>query len=355
MYEAVANLHSHTVYSDGEATHDEVAAAAIRAGLDAVWVTDHNVYAQGLDGYRYQQGRRVLMLIGEEIHDQIRVPQKNHMIVLEARRELAALASRPQRLLDAVHQAGGLAFLAHIVDPEAPLFREADLSWVDKDLKGPFGIEIWNTMSEFKGHLTSIPSALWHAYLPDFSPVGPYPEALARWDALLAAGHRVPAVGGADAHGLHIRLGPLRLVIFPYEFLFRAVNTHILTEEPLSGDAEADRMRLSDALRRGRCFVAYGRPASPRGFQFTASSDRGEATLGDALTCRIGATLQIHLPRPAEIRLIRHGTVVRRWPSAENAIHMATEPGAYRVEALLPFRGRLRHWILSSPIYLVAD
>lgn len=355
MYEIVANLHTHTVYSDGEATHDEVAVAAIRAGLDAVFVTDHNVYAEGLDGYRYHQGRRVLLLVGEEIHDQIREPQKNHLLVLEARRELATLAARPQRLLDAVHQAGGLAFLAHIVDPAAPLFRQADLSWVDDGLRGPFGVEIWNTMSEFKGHLRSIPQALWYSYLPDFSPVGPFPEAVARWDAMLASGQRVPVIGGADAHGLKIRVGPLRLIIFPYEFLFRAVNTHILTQEPLSGDAEADRARLAEALRRGRTFVAYSRPASPRGFRFTAHSDWGEANLGDALPCRLGATLQIHLPRPADIRLIRNGVCIRQWPRAENAVHLATEPGAYRVETLLPFLGRQRHWILTSPIYLTSD
>jgi PHP domain len=355
MHEVVANLHSHTVYSDGEATHDEVAAAAIRAGLDVVWITDHNVYAQGLDGYRYLQGRRVLLLVGEEIHDQTRVPQKDHLIVLEAGRELASLATRPQQLLDAVHQAGGLAFLAHIVDPAAPLFHQGDLSWVEDTLRGPFGVEIWNTMSEFKGHLRSVPSAFWHAYFPDFSPVGPYPDALARWDAMLAAGKRVPAIGGADAHGMKIHLGPLRLTLFPYEFMFRAVNTHILVQEPLSGDADADRARLAEALRRGRCFVGYSRPASPRGFRFTAHSDRGEATLGDSLACRLGATLQVHLPRPAEITLIRHGTVVRRWASAESAVQLVTEPGAYRVEARLPFRGRLRHWIVSSPIYLTAD
>lgn len=355
MYEYIGNLHAHTVYSDGEATHDEVAVAAMAAGLDVVWVTDHNVYAQGLDGYRYRQGRRVLILVGEEIHDQIRVPQKNHMLVLEARRELARLASRPQTLLDAVRDAGGLAFLAHIVDPEAALFHEPDLSWVEMDLEGSFGIEIWNTMSEFKGHLRSIPAAVWYAYLPDFSPLGPYPEALARWDALLAAGRQVPAIGGADAHGTHVRLGPVQRVVLPYDFLFRAVNTHILCEEPLSGDAEADRRRLSDALRRGRCFVGYDRPAPTRGFRFTASADQGEASMGDSLPCRFGATFQVHLPAPAEIRLIRHGALVRRWPAAEAAVHTVNAPGAYRVEARLPFRGRLRHWILSNPIYLLAS
>jgi len=354
MQEYIGNLHAHTLYSDGDGTHDEVAAAAIAAGIDAVWITDHNVYVQGLDGYRYQHDRRVLLLAGEEIHDQIREPQKNHLIVLEARRELATLASHPQRLLNAVDEAGGMAFLAHLIDPPAPLFHEPDLSWVNIDLQGPFGVEIWNTMSEFKGHLRSVMAALWYAYFPDLSPVGPFPEALARWDALLASGRRVPAIGGADAHGTHVRLGPLQRVILPYKFLFRAVNTHMLCEEPLSGDAEADRRRLADALRKGHCFVGYDRPASTRGFGFTASSDHGEAMMGDSLTCRFGATFQIHLPRPAEIRLIRHGTILRRWTEAEAAMHTVNEPGAYRVEARIPFRGRLRHWILSNPIYLRA-
>lgn len=353
MHEYIANLHAHTVFSDGEATHDEVAAAAIAAGLDAVWITDHNVYVQGLDGYRYQGERRVLLLAGEEIHDQVRIPQKNHLLVIEARRELAPLAYHPQRLLEAVSEAGGLAFIAHLVDPEAPLFHEPDLSWVDTDLQGAFGVEIWNTMSEFKGHLRSIPRAVWHAFLPDFSPTGPYPEALRRWDALLASGRRVPAIGGADAHGTRVRLGPLTLTVLPYLFLFRAVNTHLLTEEPLTGDAEADRRRLADALRKGHAFVGYDRPAPTRGFRFSVSADQGEAGMGDALPFRFGATFQIRLPRPAHVRLVRHGRTVREWAGAEAATHTVKEPGAYRVEARLSFRGRLRHWILSNPIYLL--
>ena len=354
MHEYVANLHAHTLFSDGEGTHDEVAAAAIAAGLDAVWITDHNVYVQGLDGYRYQGDRRVLLLAGEEIHDQVRLPQKNHLIVVEARRELAPLAAHPQRLLDAVSEAGGLAFIAHLVDPEAPLFHEPDLSWVDADLHGAYGVEIWNTMSEFKGHLRSIPRALWYAFLPDFSPTGPYPEALKRWDALLASGRRVPAIGGADAHGTRVRLGPITRTVLPYLFLFRAVNTHLLTEEPLTGDAEADRRRLADALRKGHAFVGYDRPASTRGFQFNVSADQGQAGMGDTLAYRFGATFQVQLPRPAHLRLIRHGVTVREWVRADAGVHTVTEPGAYRVEARLPFRGRLRHWIVSNPIYLVS-
>jgi predicted metal-dependent phosphoesterase TrpH len=60
MHELVINLHMHTPYSDGFGTHDQIAAAAMRAGLDAVIVTDHNVWVNGPEDY-YQDGdRRVL-------------------------------------------------------------------------------------------------------------------------------------------------------------------------------------------------------------------------------------------------------------------------------------------------------
>ena len=64
MHEIVVNLHMHTRYSDGSGSHKDIAQAAIKAGLDAVIVTDHNVLVQGLEGY-YRVGRsRVLLLIG---------------------------------------------------------------------------------------------------------------------------------------------------------------------------------------------------------------------------------------------------------------------------------------------------
>ena len=51
LYEYAGNLHMHTTYSDGAGTHAEIARAAVRAGLDFVVVTDHNVWVDGLEGY----------------------------------------------------------------------------------------------------------------------------------------------------------------------------------------------------------------------------------------------------------------------------------------------------------------
>ena len=123
MHEIVVNLHMHTRYSDGTGTHKDIADAAIKTGLDAVIVTDHNVLVQGVEGY-YRTGRnpnspvrssRVLVLVGQEVHDQDRVPQKNHLLVFNANRDLSHLADDPQTLINGVNDTGGLSFIAGCV------------------------------------------------------------------------------------------------------------------------------------------------------------------------------------------------------------------------------------------------
>jgi hypothetical protein len=72
MHEITVNLHMHTRYSDGSGLHKDIATAAIRQGLDAVIVTDHNVLVKEFEGYHRDGNKRVLMLIGQEVHDQVR-------------------------------------------------------------------------------------------------------------------------------------------------------------------------------------------------------------------------------------------------------------------------------------------
>ena len=351
-YEYVGNLHIHTPYSDGHGTHDEIALAAIKAELDFVVVTDHNIWVNGMDGYRYLDRHRVLLLTGEELHDRNRIPQKNHLLAYEAQCELAPYADNPQRLIDTIQNEGGLSFIAHPIDPELSRFNEPDLSWVDWEVDGFTGLEIWNFMSEFKSHLRSIPAALFYAYFPSFSSCGPYQEVLDRWDRMLAEGKHIVGIGGADAHAIPYRLGPLTRVIFPYGFLFKTVNTHVLMDEPFSGDVQVDRRRLFHNIRNGHCFIGYDLPQSTRGFRFIAHGDRGDVGMGESIDLTFGITLQVSVPQKSTIRLIREGFLVREWLAADNAVHTVSQPGAYRVEILIEFRGKSRTWILSNPIYV---
>src|SRR3990172_10307605 len=150
MHELIINLHMHTTYSDGSGTHSDLGQIALKCGVDVLLVTDHNVLVHGADEYYREGKKRTLVIACEEIHDQDRDPQKNHLLVFGTDRELAHLADDPQTLIDAVRAAGGISFLAHPVDPAMPAFGEADISWVDWNVIGFTGIELWNGFSELK-------------------------------------------------------------------------------------------------------------------------------------------------------------------------------------------------------------
>ncbi len=352
MHEIVINLHMHTLYSDGHVTHSQIAQAALRAGLDAVIITDHNVWVSGLDDYYIEGNRRVLLMIGEEIHDQARAPQKNHLLVFGAGRELATYAYHPQTLLDSVARAGGVAFIAHPVDPESPSINETDISWVDWEVQGYTGIELWNGLSEFKGRIKSRLHAIFYAYNPHLVAQAPYPETLQRWDQLLVQGRRVAAIGGSDAHAIPAKMGPLRRTIFPHEFHFKAINTHLLIPEPLQGDVHQDSQAILDAMRQGHAFVGYDLPASTRGFRFTAHGKEHTAWMGDEISAENGLTFQVRLPQRTECALIKDGKTIKIWKNKDSCTHITTEPGVYRLEAYIQYYGHRRGWIYSNPIYV---
>jgi hypothetical protein len=350
-HEIIINLHMHTRYSDGTGSHADIAAAALRSGLDAVIVTDHNVLVRGLEGYFCEDSRKVLMLIGEEVHDQSRVPQKNHLLVLGAEQEAASLAADPAALIRAIRDSKGLSFIAHPTDPAAPAFGESDISWVDWSVNEFTGLELWNGLSELKTVLHTKLHGVVYAFFPALVARAPIPATLQKWDELLLR-RRVVAVGGSDAHALHVHMGPLNRVIYPYEFHFHTINTHLLLAAPLTGDVAADKRLVYDALAAGHCFVGYDLPGSTRGFRFTGIGREMTAIMGDEIPARGGVTLQAHLPTFADMRLIRDGKVIQRVRNSYALTYMATDPGVYRVEAYRPFLGRKRGWVFSNPIYI---
>ncbi|MBE0410415.1 MAG: PHP domain-containing protein [Anaerolineales bacterium] len=352
MHELVINLHMHTSYSDGHGNHAEIAQAALKSGLDAVIVTDHNVWVNGLDGYYRDGKRQVLMMIGEEVHDQAREPQKNHLLIIGVGRELANLGHDTQQLLKVVRESDGLAFLAHPIDPPAPAFGEPDISWVDWDIQDFNGIELWNVMSEFKGLLKSKLHAVFYAYNPKRIARGPFKATLQKWDALLSKGRPVVAIGGSDAHEFPASLGPLHRRLFPYAFHFRCVNTHVWIEKPLSGELANDHRQIIYALRKGHAFIGYDLPAPTRGFRFTAQGKDGVAWMGDQIEVNGGVTLQIYLPRRTECHLLKDGKVIKVWRHRETCTHITSSPGVYRVEAYVDYLGTRRGWIFSNPIYV---
>lgn len=352
MNEITVNLHMHTVYSDGTGTHQDLIQAALDTGIDVLIATDHNVLVKDKEGYTRRGQDRVLLLIGEEVHDRRRSPQKNHLLIFGVKEEMAPHARDPQHLIDAVREGGGLSFIAHPVDPAAPAVDQPDISWVDWDVHGFTGLEVWNAFSEFKSLIKSKWHALFYAYFPDRIARGPLPATLQRWDQLTAHGNRVVGVGGSDAHALDASMGPLKRTIFPYRFHFQGVNTHLLLPQTLRGKMENDKKIIWEALRDGHAFIGNDRPAATQGFRFKADGKDQTAIMGDEIDVKSGVTLQISLPRRAECRLIKDGNPLKTWKKREICSYTTTEPGVYRVEAYRHYQGRKRGWIFSNPIYI---
>ena len=350
MHEIVVNLHMHTRYSDGTGSHGDIARAALRAGLDAVIVTDHNVLVQGFQGYFSDGGRRVLLLQGEEIHDRSRVPQKDHLLALGAEQELASLGGNPSALVDAIRRSGGVSFLAHIHDPAAPAFGEPDISWENWSVTRFTGIELWNGFSELKSQLRTWLHGVFYAFFPAFLAHAPAPAATRKWDEL-ALQRQVVAIGGSDAHALPMHLGPVRRTVFEYGYHFAAINTHVLLPEAPTGEAERDARDILAALAAGHCFIGYDLPAATRGFRFTGRGPEAAGIMGDEIRGP-GVTLQAYLPSYGELQLLQNGRVIRRVPHTQTLTYLALEPGVYRVEAYRRFLGRRRAWIVGNPIYV---
>ncbi len=358
MHEYVGNMHMHTPYSDGEAYHTDIAKAARTAGLDFIIVTDHNLYVTGVEGYYGDaESDYVLLLTGEEIHDRERLPQVNHLLVYNAGQELVQHAADPQRLIDAVNAAGGLCFLAHPSDKDVPMLPpDGDairIPWVDWQVTGYTGLEVWNYMACWKDTLASLRVAYQALFRPEDAVIGPRVETLARWDALLAEGQRVVGIGNSDAHGSILDFGVFKHTLFPYDFLFHCVNTHIFTPTALSGDVAFDADMIYAALAAGRAFVSYDLIGDAHGFRFSAQGGEGGVEMGGDIRLGAGVTLQAKPPERAHVKIIRHGEVVWEDERADAVVYTAREPGAYRVEVWREYRGKLRCWILSNPIYIL--
>lgn len=352
MFEFVGNIHMHTPYSDGAKWHRELANIAIQENLDFIIVTDHNVWVDDVERYYQNNHGKILLLVGEEIHDPRRMPQANHFLAIGAMQELSTYAYNTAELIKVTQAAGGYGFLAHPFDPAAPTIGEGALGWQDWDIGGYCGLEIWNYMSEFKGYLGGNLRNLKAALNPEKFISGANTKVLNRWDELLSQGKRIYAIGGSDAHGHTFSLGPINRTIFPYDYLFRTVNMHVLLEEELSGDHVIDSRLIVEAIGRGNTWVAYDLPQSTTGFRFSGQS-KTNGIMGDEIRLGTGATLQVKTPQKCRIRLIRNGTTVAESENDESLTYLLIEGGAYRAECYIDYYGREVGWIYSNPIYII--
>jgi hypothetical protein len=299
------DLHAHTLASDGVLTVDELAAHALRHGLDFLAVTDHNqmVSADSLPrlpgltlipGIEWTHYRGHANFIGlDRPYDE---PFFTNDVEEVTHRFLSARAR------------GALISLNHPFDEQCPFLF--DMNTLPFDC-----LEIWN---------------------------GPMREsnlrAVGLWQGMLAAGRKVPICGGSDYHRSQL-------------FLFPGGPTTCVYA-PSAGASD-----ILEALRRGHAYVCFA-PDGP-----TLQASAGEALLGDSLPFDEGRKLKI------SINGLLAGDVVRvvtaqgvstlvecTRPGSFQGVHTMQAPGFARIEVLRIFIPGVPPLpaLISNPVYFEA-
>jgi len=345
-------FHVHTDRSDGTGSVEDVAAAAARAGLRFVVLTDHGDATRAPLRPRYVQD--VLVVDAVEIST-----SGGHLVALGMPAAPYPLGGEARDVVDDVERLGGMAIAAH------PGSERAELRWTAWD--APIdGLEWLNADSEWRDE------SAWTLARALVTYPGRRPESIAamldrpeaplrRWDALTRR-RRVVGVLGADAHariGLRTLGEPYdntaRLHVPSYEQTFRAFSI-VLPDLVLSGrDAEADTDAVVSAIRGGRVYSVIDAVASPGSMSFTARGPSGPVAAGEAvpITSPVPLRVDVRGAPDARIELLKNGTTVAEGQGGA-LDHLTDEPGVYRAEVYLAGAPGTPPvpWIVSNPIYV---
>jgi hypothetical protein len=344
-------VHVHTTNSDGSGTPDEVAAAASRAGLSFLILTDHGDAMRAPDNPRYRSG--VLVIDAVEVST-----SGGHIVALGLPRAPYPLRGEPADVLEDLTRLGAMTIVAH------PTSMKQDLRWHDPGR--PFdGIEWLNGDSEWRDErplsLARILLTYWFRAPESLALILDRPAAaLALWDRA-SQRHEVVGLGGSDAHakigGDMDHGGPAAVHLPSYEQVFRTFSIG-LPGVRLSRDAAADTRVVLEAIRAGHLFTAIDAFAAPARLSLTATGDGVHAAAGDRVLAGPALALRAEVDAPAlapTLTLYRNGAVATT--TVGSALEYRTDgtAGVYRVEATLPVRrggGPLAPWLVSNPIYV---
>ena len=342
--------HIHSTRSDGAADKASIAAAAARAGIRFVILTDHGDATRPPDPPVYIDG--VLCLDAVEIST-----DEGHYVALDMPRAPYPLGGAASAVVEDVERLGGFGIAAH------PDSEKLALRWTDSE--APIdGIEWLNGDSEWRNESRI---SLWRSgagYLfrpgPALALLLDRPVTLDRWDRLTTT-RRVVALAGLDAHGgigRRAEDGSTSFVVGvpTYESSFRTFSIRAVLERPWSGDAAVDARALVGAIRAGRVYTTIDAIASNGLLDFHAEAAHASAGMGAALPAGSDATVVARALKPAQGRivLLHEG---REVASGTGDLRQAIlgGRGAYRIEVRVPGApgDPPIPWLVSNPIYFL--
>lgn len=213
-----AELHCHTLHSDGTFTLEELCRSAKDEGLAVIASTDHNTQSAQLELTDALQSETLPVISGIEWTTFF-----GHMLVLGAVSFVDwrfALPDNIDTYIKQVKDAGGLVGLAHPFDLGSPMCTGGHWDFQIKD---------WNQVDYIE---------VWHEDAPALKT--PNLRALALWTRLLDAGYHIGLTYGKDWHG-------------PWDKEMISACTYLgIKEEKITSELALE------AIRQGRTAVTLG-------------------------------------------------------------------------------------------------
>ena len=201
-----ANLHTHTVKSDGKFTAEQLIMMYGQRGYQVLNFSDHS----RTNDVAAMDGKGMTLLSGIEIHPAHPRFGRWHLLAVNVPKDFVGgmdTFADAQAAVDAVNAAGGLVYCAH------PYWCGIHYSEI-LEVKGLAGIEVYNTSTRYIGKEYN----------------------MAIWDELLDEGWNCPALAVDDIHGLHHLFGGWTVI--------------------LADDAKPE--TIVDALRKGSYYSTQG-------------------------------------------------------------------------------------------------
>lgn len=171
-------LHTHTIHSDGSLTLLELAREARKLELQCIALTDHNTIAGQLEIPFVTKETGLNIVPGMEW-----TTFYGHMVAMGIKKYVDWRDVMPEdihRGIAAIHEAGGLAGVAHPYRMGSPMCTGCYWQFHIKDWKDVDYLEVWSET------------------FPSIKPVNH--RAFELWTELLNEGHKLTAVSGRDWH-----------------------------------------------------------------------------------------------------------------------------------------------------------
>ncbi len=336
-------IHIHTVFSDGHSTVPEVIAAAQRAGLDYIIITDHDRLDPPQIAYQGRHGD-LLVIYGYELT--VRPWSKNHILILGLPSHRPYKGLPYLKKLQRIADDGGKTFIAHPWNLIKPWLMQLHLGWGRFPTVPCDGMEIWSFMHDWVGSLK--PHKLLRQYRSpcDFLR-GPKPGVLARWDRMNMR-RPVAGIGSLDNHSRRVPLSSK--ILFDNDLAFRTIRTHVVVDDDYGENDSKDIDAVLDAIACGKSYIANDMLAESEGFVFYARCGDEVLCPGETGAFREDCEIELKAPCKAHFKIIRNGITDLALDSS-GFRYRPKSAGVYRVE------GRLkgRPWLFTNHIRLFAS